>query len=147
MSTQKPLDVVELFSEALEDKLEEFNLPPPSFEIMQSEIMAFNKEEKFILVKMPVLETWLNPYGTMQGGLIIGAIDNAVGPLSLLIAPKNMTRNIESKLIKPIVMDIEHIYVTATLLEHKKRRLIFDVVVKDRDDNIYATAKITNWII
>jgi acyl-coenzyme A thioesterase PaaI-like protein len=147
MNSHKSLDVIELFSQELGDKLEEFNLPPPSFEIMQSKIIEFNKEEASILVKMPVLESWLNPYGTMQGGLIIGAIDNAVGPLSLLIAPKNMTRNIESKLIKPIVMSMEYIYVTATLFEQKKRRLIFDVVVKDEDNNIYATAKITNWIL
>lgn len=147
MSTKKPLDVIDLFGKELGDKLEEFNLPPPSFEIMQSEILEFSKEEKSILVKIPVLESWLNPYGTMQGGLILGAIDNAIGPLSLLIAPKNMTRNIESKLIQPIIMDLEYIYITATLFESKKRRLIFDAVVKDKDDNIYARARITNWII
>lgn len=141
------IDVIELFGEALGEKVQEFNLPPPSFEVMKCEIMKFDNEEKFIVVKIPVLESWLNPYGTMQGGLIIGAIDNAVGPLSLLIAPKNLTRNIESKLIKPIIMEQEHIYVTATLSEHKKRRLIFEVVVKDLDENIYATAKVTNWIL
>ena len=141
------LDVLELFGEALGDKVNEFNLPPPSFEVMKCEIMEFDADEKFIIVKIPVLESWLNPYGTMQGGLIVGAIDNAVGPLSLLVAPKNMTRNIESKLVKPIVMESEHIYVRATLSERKKRRLIFDVVVKDKDDKVYAKATVTNWIL
>jgi len=143
----KPIDVLELFGEALGEKVNEFNLPPPSFEVMQCEIMEFDADEKFIIVKMPVLESWLNPYGTMQGGLIVGAIDNAVGPLSLLVAPKNMTRNIESKLIKPIVMESEFIYVRATLSEKKKRRLIFDVVVKDSDETVYAKATVTNWIV
>ncbi len=143
----KSIDVKELFTEILGDKIKEYNLPPPSFEIMQCEIIEFNHEAKYIIVKIPVLESWLNPYATMQGGLIIGAIDNAVGPLSLLVAPKNLTRNIESKLIKPITMKEKYIYITATLSEHKKRRLIFEVVVKDINENIYATAKVTNWVI
>ena len=147
MSIKKPIDILTLFGEALGDKLHEFNLPPPSFEIMQCKILEFDAEKKFIVVKMPVLELWLNPYGTMQGGLTVGAIDNAVGPLSLLVAPKNMTRNIESKLLKPIIKDMEYIYVTATLSEQKKRRLIFDVLVQDKEKNIYAKATLTNWIL
>ena len=147
MSTEKPLDIIELYADLLGDKLEKFTLPPPSFEIMEGAIMAFSEEEKSIIVRMPILEAWLNPYGTMQGGLIIGAIDNAVGPLSLLLAPKSMTRDIESRLLKPITMDTEFIYVTATLFERKKRRLIFDAVVQDKDKNIYAKARLTNWII
>ena len=147
MSNEKPIDILTLFGEALEDKLHEFKLPPPSFEVMKCEILEFNAKKKFIVVKMPVLELWLNPYGTMQGGLIVGAIDNAVGPLSLLVAPKNMTRNIESKLLKPIIKDMKFIYVTATLREQKKRRLIFDVIVQDEEKDIYAKATLTNWIL
>lgn len=147
MNTAQPLDVIELYADLLGDKLEKFTLPPPSFEIMEGAIMAFSEEEKSIIVRMPILEAWLNPYGTMQGGLIIGAIDNAVGPLSLLLAPKSMTRDIESRLLKPITMDTEFIYVTATLFERKKRRLIFDAVVQDKDETIYAKARLTNWII
>ena len=147
MSTENPIDVMELYAKTLGEKINEFNLPPPSFEIMQSEIMLFDEEKKSIVVKIPILESWLNPYGTMQGGLIIGAIDNAVGPLSLLLAPKSMTREIESKLLKPITMDTGFIYVTATLFERKKRRLIFDAVVQDKDETIYAKARLTNWII
>jgi acyl-coenzyme A thioesterase PaaI-like protein len=147
MSDEKPIDILTLFGEALGDKLHEFNLPPPSFEIMKCEILEFDAEKKYIVVKMPVLDLWLNPYDTMQGGLIMGAIDNAVGPLSLLVAPKNMTRNIESKLLKPIIKEMGFIYVTATLVEQKKRRLIFDALVQDREKNIYAKATLTNWII
>ncbi len=141
------LDVVKLFSRILGDKIDDYTLPPPSFEIMQCEILEFDSQEKSMLVKMPVLEIFSNPYKTMQGGMIMGAIDNTIGPLSMLVAPKNVTRTMESKLLKPITMDIEYIYVKAILSEHKKRRLIFDVHVKDKDEIIYAKATVTNWII
>jgi acyl-coenzyme A thioesterase PaaI-like protein len=143
----KSLDIKELFSEVLGDEFHEYELPPPSFTIMQCEIIAFDQEEATLTTKIPVLKSWLNPYSTMQGGIIIAAVDNALGPLSLLIAPKNMTRNIESKLIKAITMDVEYIYVTASLYEAKKRRLIFDVTVHDIEENLYATARVTNFIL
>ena len=141
------LDLETLFSEVLGEKMQEFILPPPSFEIMQCEILLYDKIEKSLLVKIPILNIWLNPYGTMQGGMIMGAMDNTVGPLSILVAPKNVTRTMESKLLKPITMDLEYIYIKAILIEHKKRRLIFDVFVKDKEENIYVKAKVTNWII
>jgi len=143
----KSLDIKELFSEVLGDALCEYELPPPSFTVMQCEIIAFDKEKAILTTRIPILNSWLNPYSTMQGGMIIAAIDNALGPLSLLIAPKNMTRSIESKLIRAITMDIEYIYVTASLFEAKKRRFIFDVVVKDKDKNLYATARVTNFVL
>ena len=114
---------------------------------MQAKILEYDEDKKFILVKMPILDLWLNPYGTMQGGMIMGAIDNTLGPLSMLVAPKNVTRNMESKLLKPITLDIGYIYIKAVLRESKKRRLIFDVEVKDRQSNIYAKATVTNWIV
>lgn len=143
----KKIDLIELYTQVLGEKIEDYTLPPPSFEIMQCEIVKYDEEKKLIIVKIPTLESWLNPFGTMQGGIIMGAVDNAVGPLSLLVAPMNITRNIESKLIKPITLDVEFIYVTATLFQHKKKRLIFDVVIKDKDGTLYTKAKVTNWII
>ena len=147
MSKENPINIKELYTNVLGEKINEFDLPPPSFSVMECEIIEFDKKRATLTTKIPVLKTWLNPYSTMQGGMIIAAMDNALGPLSLLIAPKNMTRNIESKLIKAITMELEYIYVTASLFERKKRRLIFDVVIKDKEENIYATAKITNWIL
>ena len=143
----KSLDVKELFSSILGDDFHEYELPPPSFTVMQCEIVAFDKEKVTLTTKIPVLQEWLNPYSTMQGGMIIAAMDNALGPLSLLVAPKNMTRNIVSKIIKAITMDMKYIYVTASLYEAKRRRLIFNVLVKDAEENLYATAQVTNFIL
>jgi len=141
------IDLMELYTQVLGEKIKDYTLPPPSFEIMQCEIVKYDENEKLIVVKIPTLESWLNPFGTMQGGIIMGAVDNAVGPLSLLVAPMNITRNIDSKLIKPITMDLEFIYVTASLVEQKKKRLIFDAVIRDKDEVLYAKAKVTNWIV
>lgn len=147
MKNNKPIDVIALFGSILGDKISDFTLPPPSFEVMQCEIIDFNEVEKSLITKLPVLEQWQNPYGTMQGGMIDAAIDNAVGPLSMLVAAPNMTRTIETKLIKAITMDVGVIYVKARLLEQKKRRLIFEAEVVDEFEVIYVSSRVVNFIL
>lgn len=144
---ENKIDLIELYTKKLGDEVKNYTLPPQSFSIMEAEILEYSEEEKSILVKMPVLDLWLNPYGTMQGGMIIGAIDNAVGPLSLLAAPLNMTRGIDSKLLKAITLEIKDIFVDAKLVEQKKRRLIFEASVQDAQGEVYAKATVTNFII
>lgn len=122
-------------------------LPPPSFTIMQSEIIEYNESERSLIVKIPVLEYWLNPYQTMQGGFINAAIDNAVGPLSLLVAPVNMTRTMETKFLKSIPLDTEYIYVHASLDERRKKRLTFHVTVEDDKGDVFSQSKVVNFIL
>jgi len=83
----------------------------------------------------------------MQGGLIEAAIDNAVGPLSLLSAPVNITRNIETKFIKAVSLDTKYIYVHANLSEQRKKRLTFEVSVQDSDGEVFTKSKVINFII
>jgi len=147
MQNKEPIDLYKLFQEVLGDKINDFTLPPPSFTVMQCEVIAYDENYKSLVTKLPVLEQWTNPYGTMQGGMIDAAIDNAVGPLSMLVSPQNMTRTIETKLIKAISMDIDFIYIKAQLVEEKKRRLTFEVSVEDAKGIIYANSKIVNFKI
>ena len=144
---KKPIDIVELLSSILGDKITDFTLPPPSFEVMQCEIIDLNEEEKSLITKLPVLQQWQNPYGTMQGGMVDAAIDNAVGPLSMLIAAANMTRTIETKLLKAVTMDVGFLYVKARLAEQKKRRLTFEAEVADENGVVYASSRVVNFIL
>ena len=146
MKTKKTIDVIELFREVLDSNIDDYNVPPPSFTIMQCEIIGYDESSRSLITRLPVLEQWTNPFGTMQGGMIDAAIDNAVGPLSLLVAPMNMTRSIETKLMKAITMDLEHIYVKAQLVEMKKRRLVFEASVEDAKGILYAQSKVVNFI-
>ena len=147
MQNKKAIDVIALFQEVLGDKISDFTLPPPSFIVMQCEIIEYDEACKSLITKLPVLEQWANPYGSMQGGMIDAAIDNAVGPLSLLVAPANVTRTIETKLLKAIGMELDYIYVKAQLVEEKKRRLSFEVSVEDISSIVYARSKLVNFML
>ncbi len=147
MKNRQTIDIIKLFKNHLGDKIDDFTLPPPIFTIMECEVIAYDEVEKSLTVKMPVLKQWLNPYGTMQGSMIDTAIDNAVGPLSMLVASANMTRTIETKLLKAVGLDVGYIYVTAHLMEQKKRRLTFVARVTDVEGVVYATSKVVNFVL
>ena len=54
MKEKKVIDIIELFSTVLGEKVKKFDLPPPSFTVMKGEIIAYDKEKKTLLTKMPL---------------------------------------------------------------------------------------------
>jgi len=147
MSLEHNIDIAELYKKMQVDNDQALILPPPSFSMMQCNIVAYDEHEKSLVVKIPVSQKWVNPYNTMQGGLINAAVDNAVGPLSLLSAPVNITRSIETKFIKAVTLETEHIYVHAKLCEQRKKRLTFEVTVQDFNGDIFTKSKVVNFIL
>lgn len=122
-------------------------LPPPVFLAMQGEFISFDRENKIMTVRFPILAEQLNPYGTMQGGMIAAAIDNTLGPLSLLVAPPSFTRRLEVKYRRGVGPGLGHIVVEGRLVERKKRQLFFGARVVDDDGNELASAKALHWIV
>lgn len=122
-------------------------LPPPVFQAMQGQFVDFDRANSILRARFPVLPEQLNPYGTMQGGMIAAAIDNTLGPLSILVAPPNFTRSMEVKYRRSIAPELGYITVEAKFLERKKRHLFFRARVVDDEGNELARAKAVHWII
>jgi acyl-coenzyme A thioesterase PaaI-like protein len=128
-------------------QLDQFLLPPPSFESMHGEFLGFDLEQGVLRTRFPVLQEWLNPYGLMQGGLIAAAVDNTLGPLSMLVAPPNVTRRLELKFSQGVVASIPAILVEARLIEQEGRWLRFQARVHDSNGARFASATATHWIL
>ena len=97
--------------------------------------------------RFPVLVDYLNPYGALQGGVIAALVDNTVGPLSVLVAPPNVTRRLEIKYSKPIKPDLEYITIESCLVERDGPKLIFKTRVYDQHGKTLSTAKSVHWIL
>jgi acyl-coenzyme A thioesterase PaaI-like protein len=122
-------------------------LPPPVFLAMRGEFVSFDRQKKILTTRFPILPEQLNPYGSMQGGMIAAAIDNTLGPLSLLVAPPNFTRRLAIKYRRSITPGLGRITVVGKLIEQKKRQLFFQASVVDDEGNELAGAKADHWII
>ena len=129
------------------DHLEAFAFPPPVFAAMQGEFLDFDQEQNILSVRFPVLESWLNPYGIMQGGMVAAAIDNTIGPLSALVASANVTRHMELKYSRSATTEMKFIDVTAKLVERDGRWLTFKAEARDPADRRLVRAKAVHWIL
>jgi uncharacterized protein (TIGR00369 family) len=114
---------------------------------MEGEFVAFDDEDGVLKTRFPVLRKFLNPYGSMQGGMVAAAVDNTFGPLSMLVAPPNVTRRLEMKYIHPVTTDLEYIMVEAKIKNRENRWLTFTAEVRDQGDRLLARAKATHWIV
>ncbi|MCK5153907.1 MAG: PaaI family thioesterase [Spirochaetales bacterium] len=138
---------IQLAKEHYPEGFDKIVLPPPVFLSMGAEFINIDQKNAKIEVKFPVPESTLNPFGSMQGGVIAAAIDNAVGPLSMLVGPINFTRDMSLKYRRPVSKDYEYIIVKAVLTEKKGRRLFFSAEVIDPEGNLLVSAKLMNWIV
>ena len=122
-------------------------IPPPVFTAMQGSVIAFDGVNHTMQARFPVTESTLNPFGNMQGGMIAAVIDNTLGPLSMLAAPPNYTRNLEIKYRRPVSGGTEYLDVHCRLEERKNRQLIFSAIVTDADGEEFASARAVHWIL
>jgi acyl-coenzyme A thioesterase PaaI-like protein len=143
----KNSSIMEILEARLGDRMDEFILPPPIIDLMQAELVDFDPESSCLKMRFPVLEGYLNPYGIMQGGMVAAAVDNTLGPLSMLVAPPNVTRTLEMKFSKPVTPDLEIFLVEGRLISREGSRLKFSAEVRDQSGRLLARAKAFHWIV
>lgn len=139
--------LIERVRDSLGDRADEYLLPPLVFTSMQGEFVDFDPDENVLVTRFPVLEDWLNPYRFMQGGMVAAAVDNTLGPLSMLVAPPNVTRRLEMKYSHTITLDDAFITVRGWLIERVGRRLRFAAEVRGETGALMARARAEHWVL
>ncbi|MBK8900554.1 MAG: PaaI family thioesterase [Anaerolineaceae bacterium] len=122
-------------------------LPPPIFTDMAGEFVDMDLDAKTLTVRFPVQARYQNPMGYMQGGMIAAAIDNAIGPLSFMVAAPNVTKTMEVTYLRPIPASVEEITVMAAFESQQERELIFVADVLRGDGTKLATARSVNVLL
>ena len=101
-----------MFDDNIEDLLQNSGMPVPNVWIeLEGEFLDFDKENQTLKCKFPVRERYFNPLPTTLGGIIDSWIDITMGPLSVLLGQKAVTKTFSIKFIKPVGPSIK--YVTA----------------------------------
>ncbi|KPK88587.1 MAG: hypothetical protein AMJ88_18770 [Anaerolineae bacterium SM23_ 63] len=139
--------MIEIIHQKLGEKKDNFLIPPPVFTTMEGEFIAFDPKAGVIKTKFPIQNEFLNPFGSMQGGMVAAAVDNTFGPLSMLVAPPSVTRRIEMKFSRPVTPDLQYITVEAKLVNRDDRMLTFHADVRDLRGTLLAKAKALHWIL
>jgi acyl-coenzyme A thioesterase PaaI-like protein len=139
--------VMAVFNERFGDQLERFLVPPPVFTELGGQFIKFDSDETLLIARFPIEERFLNPYKVLQGGMIAAAIDNTLGPLSMLIAPPNLTRRLEVKFSRPARLADKFLFVDAQLDRREGRRLFFRADARNPEGDLIARTNAMHWII
>jgi acyl-coenzyme A thioesterase PaaI-like protein len=139
--------IMDVFHRKYGHRAGDYLVPPPAFTTMEGEFLHFDLETGELSARFPVRERHLNPYHAMQGGMIAAAFDNALGPLSMLIAPPNVTRRLEITYSRPITLAMEFITVEARLTEREGRFLTFKADLRAPDGRRLARARAKHFIL
>lgn len=140
-------EIMGILRDKFGDRMDEYLFPPPVFVAMEGEFLEFDLDAGSLTTQFPVRESYLNPYGTMQGGMVAAAVDNTLGPLSVLVAPPNVTRRLEMTYSRPVTLDMGYVVVEARYIERQDRWLHFRADVRDREGLRLARSKAVHWII
>ncbi|MGZ5012033.1 MAG: PaaI family thioesterase [Methylobacter sp.] len=90
-------------------------LLPKVFTDMEGEFIDVDGD--ILIARFPGKERYMNPFGFMQGGIIVAAIDNTVAPLSYLWAPPNISKEISAVFKRPFAWNDRYIDGIASLIE------------------------------
>lgn len=114
-------------------------LPPKVFLDMEGEFIDY-EEGKSLTARFPNKEKYMNPFRLMQGGIITAAVDNTVSPLSYVIAPPNITKEIITTYKRPVKESDNFIDVVASLVDKTVSDIRLKAVVLNEKGKLVATA-------
>ena len=98
----------------IENLLQKSGMPVPNVWIeLEGEFLEFDKENETLKCKFPVRERYFNPLPTTLGGIIDSWIDITMGPLSVLLGQKAVTKTFSIKFIKPVGPSIKYVIAVA----------------------------------
>ena len=118
----------------------ELPAPPPCFINMKARLTEY-KTGTSLSVAFPVLETYLNPGGSMQGGIITAAFDNVFGPLCAIASgtPSSAMVDINTSYHRPVFPGDE-LTVTARVKAKGKRIIHMEGEAYNKDKKLVASA-------
>ncbi|MBW2683544.1 MAG: PaaI family thioesterase [Deltaproteobacteria bacterium] len=121
-------------------------LPPKIFNEMEGELIEY-VDGQSLTAKFPVKECYSNPFGFMQGGMVVAAIDNTLAPFSYLISPASITNNIDTTFVRPVKMAFEFIFVTAFLIGKTPMQVHLRAEVKNSTGKLLAFSSSSSSVI
>lgn len=121
-------------------------IPPPVFEDMQGEIVAYEPDQS-LTVRFPVMERYENPMGYMQGGMVAAAADNVLGPLAYLVAPPSVTTHMLVEYVRPVKRRYDTILVEARVTHKTHKQLFLTATITNERGQLLARCHATQSVV
>lgn len=121
-------------------------IPPPCLTDMQGEFLEYEEGVRLKL-RFPVLPRYRNPMGNMQGGFIVAALDNTLGPFSYLVAPPSVTTSLNTQYLRPVTGNDAWIDCEARLAGRTRNVLHLYAEARNPEGKLVALCQSVNQIV
>src|SRR5690606_2016980 len=92
-------------------------IPPRIFQLLGGHFTAFDADAASLSAGFPFKHDYRNPLGFMQGGMIIAAIGNTMGPLCFLSGFLGVSAQINTTFVRPVTPTEQWLDVDARIVE------------------------------
>lgn len=92
-------------------------IPPRVFHFLGGHFTAFDPVAQSLTARFPVRAEYRNPIGFMQGGMLVAAIDNTMGPLCFLCGFLGVSTQINTTFVRPVTSTEAWVEVEARIVE------------------------------
>lgn len=121
-------------------------IPPPCLVDMQGDVLDY-EEGRRLRMRFPVLPRYRNPLGNMQGGFIVAALDNTIGPFSFLVAPPSATASLDTQFLRPVTSADASITCAAWLVERTRGTLHIHAEARNEAGKVVVLCQSVNQIL
>ena len=121
--------------------------PPPCFTHMEGKFIEWNPKEKILIARFPTKPEFQNPRQYMQGGFVVAAMDNTLGPLSYLSGVPSVTVQLNTSYIRPTAPQYAYLEVTATIVDRTSSKIYSTAEARSPDGKILSTVQATSHIV
>lgn len=121
-------------------------IPPPCLVDMQGEFLDYTPGTR-MRMRFPVLARYRNPMGHMQGGFIVAALDNTIGPFSFLLASPSATTQLATQYLRPITSGDAYITCDAWLVERTRNTLHIHADARNDAGKVVVLCQSVNQIL
>ena len=114
---------------------------PAASRLLGWKLLTLDPAKGTIRVEFAAVPDFINPFGTVQGGILSAMLDDAMGPAATaFIGGHHMAPTVELKtsFMRPAM--IGPLFVEAKVL-HRGRNIVFlEAAMRDKEDKLIATA-------
>lgn len=122
-------------------------IPPPCFIHMEGKFVCWNPQKKLLSARFPIKAEFQNPRKYMQGGFVVAALDNTLGPLSYLSGVPSVTVQLNTSYIRPTAPSYEYIEVTASIIDQTSSKIYSTAEARSPEGKLLSIAHATSHIV
>jgi len=126
---------------------DDLTLPPNCFLHMEPRFTGWNPQARTLTVRFPMKSAFFNPRNFIQGGFLVAALDNVLGPLSYLSGFPSVTTQLNTTFIRPAASDLQYFDVYAEIVDITKTRVYSRADALGPSGRILACIQATSQIV